>query len=354
MATGIVKTSTITILIGILAYIIANFKSEIKCGLLTTAIQLTFFAKIYFGGALFMEGISGDKPALNINLGYWNDLQMKSIWLSRFFLQDQFLFKSWEQRVHGDILNKITEQYKQLNLTVNSITTQLPTFQWGNIDRETFVREYVAKGAPVVIKGFPSKASKIWSADYFASNYGDHRIDVINTSSVVSVSSTLSEFVRQTQLGEPLYLRSLSDIFDKHKELIEDVGFHTFDDYMEGTYMTSQIFMNNNLKVGSGTSYHCANFNNLFFQIVGRKKWTFVDPQYEALMYPMFNAKVMDVASFVTTIALAQPDMMEKYFPLYKLAPKMVVTLEPGDVLMNPPWNWHMVTYIYIYIYILL
>jgi ribosomal protein L16 Arg81 hydroxylase len=112
---------------------------------------------------------------------------------------------------------------------------------------------------------------------------------------------------------------------------------------MAGTYMTSQIFMSNNLKKGSGTSYHCANFNNLFFQIVGRKKWTFVDPQYESMMYPMFNAKSMDVASFITMVALSQPDLMEKYYPLYKLAPKMEATLEPGDVLMNPPWNWHMV-----------
>eukprot|EP01034_Spumella_vulgaris_P024958 gene24958-31359_t len=51
----------------------------------------------------------------------------------------------------------------------------------------------------------------------------------------------------------------------------------------------------------------------------------------------------MDVASFLSTVALAQPDMMKEHFPLYALAPKMTVVLEPGDVLMNPPWNWHMV-----------
>ena len=44
----------------------------------------------------------------------------------------------------------------------------------------------------------------------------------------------------------------------------------------------------------------------------------------------------MDMASFVTTVALANQTMMDTYFPLYELAPKSTVVLEPGDVLMNP------------------
>ena len=69
---------------------------------------------------------------------------------------------------------------------------------------------------------------------------------------------------------------------------------------------------------GSGTSYHCANFNNLFFQINGRKKWTFVSPRYNALMYPMFNEKSMDVASFLSVVALNDEEAMNESFPLYK------------------------------------
>lgn len=91
------------------------------------------------------------------------------------------------------------------------------------------------------------------------------------------------------------------------------------------------------MKKSAGTSYHCANFNNLFFQIQGRKRWTFVDSRYNALMYPMFNPKSMDVASFLTSIAINDTEIMTRYFPLYKFAPKMVATLEPGDVLFNPP-----------------
>jgi len=333
--------------IGLLALLGGFFKHETKSMLMATFIQSRLFSNVYFGWALLANGMSGDRPHLNVHIGYFNNLQMKTIWLSRYFSQDQFLFKDWESRVHRQILDTVTEQYKQLNLTEASITTQVPTFQWGEIDKDTFLRDYVQRGFPVIIKGFPSKAAKVWSSQYFASTYGSHKIEAINTSAIVSVQTTLADFIRNTENGEPLYVRSLSDIFDKHKELIDDVGFHTFDDYMSGNYMTSQIFMSNSLKKGSGTSYHCANFNNLFFQINGRKKWTFVDPQHEAMMYPMFNAKMMDVASFLTTVVLAQPEVMEKYYPLYKLAPKMEAILEPGDILMNPPWNWHMVILIF-------
>ena len=50
----------------------------------------------------------------------------------------------------------------------------------------------------------------------------------------------------------------------------------------------------------------------------------------------MFNKKAMDVGSFITFTALANRTVMEKHFPLYHYAPKMVATLQPGDILMNP------------------
>lgn len=100
------------------------------------------------------------------------------------------------------------------------------------------------------------------------------------------------------------------------QELVDDVGYKDFSKHVNTQLITAQIFMG--MSRGSGTSYHCANFNNLFFQINGRKKWTFVSPRYNALMYPMFNEKSMDVASFLTVIALSSQDIMDTYFPLYK------------------------------------
>lgn len=331
-----------SVLAAALAAVLFNFKLEVKSALMAATIQTKLFGNAYFGGALLMDGFSADRPQFDIDIGYWNNLKLKGIWLGRYFLQDQFAFKQLELKVQSNILQRLTAQYKERGIDKSSLISPVAAFRWGDIDQDTFFKDYVQKGVPVVIKGFPSKAAKEWTPAYFAKHYGDHKIDVIDTLAVRSVNSTISDFVQRSSKGEPLYLRSLSDIFDKHPELSEDIGFHALDDFMRSQYMTAQIFMGNG-KVGSGTSYHCANFNNLFFQVAGRKKWTFVDPQYEALMYPMFNAKSMDVASFLTTVVLSQPDVMAEYFPLYALAPKLTAVLEPGDVLMNPPWYWHMI-----------
>lgn len=44
------------------------------------------------------------------------------------------------------------------------------------------------------------------------------------------------------------------------------LGHRKFDDYMKARFITAQIFAG--MTSTSGTSYHCANFNNLFFQVI--------------------------------------------------------------------------------------
>jgi len=318
------------------------FRSELKASLMAAGVQLTLFSNIYFGLALLAPGYSGDAPPVELDIGYANDLQMKGIYLLRFFLKDQFLLSSVEAKIHQDIQNRLEKQYKALGWTKKDLTLSIPTVQWGSITAEEFFTQYAQLGRPVIIKGFSSHAVKHWSAEYFKTKYGDYKIEVINISSIAPIRTTIGEFVDMSSKGEPLYLRSLSDIFDVHPELTDELGVRSFDNWMNSQYMTSQIFISNGRR-GSGTSYHCANFNNLFFMIRGRKKWTFVDPNYTPLMYPMLNAKSMDAGSFVTTVALANETMMKEYFPLYELIPKQEAIVEPGDLLLNPPWNWHMI-----------
>ena len=172
-----------------------------------------------------------------------------------------------------------------------------------------FLDNYVRSGVPVVIKNFSNKAIRDWSAQYFAEKYPNHLADVINTSSVTTQQATLSEFFEKSSKGEPLYLRSLSNIFDVDPSLVDEVGFRAFDKYMDGQYLASQIFMNTGRK-NTGTSYHCANFNNLFFMIKGRKKWTFVDPNYTPLMVSLVSPPLPTVytpLSIINNICFCAP-----------------------------------------------
>jgi hypothetical protein len=56
----------------------------------------------------------------------------------------------------------------------------------------------------------------------------------------------------------------------------------------------------------------------------------------------MFNKKAMDVASFLTTIALNNSEVMEESFPLYKVC-SLINTLQSVCVwlltLVYLPWN---------------
>lgn len=154
---------------------------ELKSALITTFIQTSLFANNWFGLALFNRGLSLDPPPLDINIGYANELQLKFIWLSRWFIEDQFLFSNYEKKIHDSIYHNLITQYEQNNWTEKDLITSIPTFDFKDITSDEFLKEYVQKGIPVVIKNFQNKAYNLWSTEYFHNKYGNHVIEVQRT-----------------------------------------------------------------------------------------------------------------------------------------------------------------------------
>jgi len=340
-------TAFITILIAILA---VYFKTELYAAAVACTIQISLYANNYFFLSLFFNGFTPENSHFpSLNMGNHNILTMKWIYVFRYMFKDQFFMSSLADETLTDIETRLHKQFNDNGWNISTFSeVPVPTIQWGDISPEEFHSNYVVPGVPVILKNVPTSARELWSPEFFASNYGEHEIDVVNTITQSVLRMNMSRYVdahrsdTDPERGtDTWYIRALSDIFDAYPELSEQVNPQQFGEYLKSRFITSQIFMG--MVQSSGTSYHCANFNNLFFQIQGRKKWTFVSPQYNALMYPMFNEKSMDVASFVTTVALGSDDIMKSHFPLYQYAPKMTAVLEPGDVLMNPPWQWHMI-----------
>jgi hypothetical protein len=96
----------------------------------------------------------------------------------------------------------------------------------------------------------------------------------------------------------------------------------------------SQLFIG---KYGTGTPIHNAQSYNLFYMIDGSKKWYFIDPADQCLAYPFYHNGVPAAFSFCP-----YPDEYEKEtFPLHPYCPYYTATLQPGDILFNPPWWWH-------------
>ena len=93
----------------------------------------------------------------------------------------------------------------------------------------------------------------------------------------------------------------------------------------------SQLFFGGK---GTGTTFHCAMKSNFFFNIKGRKKWTFIDPKYSKYMKGALSNSALFVVS------------KHDYFKNKSLldnVPKYEIILEEGDVLFNPCWWWHCV-----------
>ena len=135
-----------------IATIAAYFRHETKAAAIALFIQLRLFSNIYFGGALLFSGLSGDPAPVKLDIGYYNEMCMKFIWISRYFFSDQFLFSSFEKKVHASILSKLKDN------RVTELVYPITTLNWNETNELDFYKNYAQKGVPVIIKGYPGKA----------------------------------------------------------------------------------------------------------------------------------------------------------------------------------------------------
>jgi hypothetical protein len=92
-------------------------------------------------------------------------------------------------------------------------------------------------------------------------------------------------------------------------------------------------------KGGSTTRLHSVMTNQLYVQVEGEQRWVVVPPSYDPVMNPAPTAtpgiSISDLDPFA-------PDPSE--FGMFWYVDRYEVTLDPGDVLFNPPFHWHSVT----------
>lgn len=81
-----------------------------------------------------------------------------------------------------------------------------------------------------------------------------------------------------------------------------------------------------------GSDFHCAGANNYFIQVVGHKRWEFVMPKYSPWMWPL-KGGLVNMWTGNKNIAQDSAHVPREY-----------VDLHPGDLLLNPPWQWHKIT----------
>jgi len=327
--------------------------------LLTTNMVLSSGIHGFYGLGLLTGERLGVNPVGYVPIGYWNSLKLKILYTARFHMRDNFLWEEWLDSIHADIV----EDFEARGVPKDdNAVHEIPTYEWGSIDGPTFYAKHVRMGRPGIIRNVPLKAMS-WTPKELARRAGDFVADNRCLDGSVKTRS-LAEYVADTREDvedkDRCYFDNNQKVFVAHPELEEDLEMWRFAEYMQpgvaplpanattgprpSMYMFSQLFMT--VRNGLGALYHAANYNNLFLMMHGEKKWTFVDPSNSFLCYPLLNSLMRDSKSFVNWHVTHNPnstEMIKDMFPLFRYAPKYVFTLRKGDVMLNPPWNWHMV-----------
>lgn len=216
----------------------------------------------------------------------------------------------------------------------------------GEFEPSDLVRLFREGMRPVVLRGFAKEhpATKHWTPEFFLETYGSFKLWYSSTEHLwVEDGACLGDMIRNTLAGDKTrtYVENLSDIFNRYPELHDQLELDRVAQFLSGIasyHRIAQLFIGG---PGTGAAFHCANELNCFFNIYGQKKWTFVHPKYAAAMYSTIFNKGIFVGSLVKHNA--PRGFLEAKQPLYNRIPKLEVVLEPGDMLINPPWWWHAV-----------
>jgi len=229
----------------------------------------------------------------------------------------------------------------------------LPNGSFTQVDRrkgislDEFYSEYVNKGKPLVLSGQALNwpCVKEWSLDYFKELHGSDEIILVDQDKMdlSHKKTTLYKIIDNIKEGNKSYYR-FYPLLQRHPEHLADfdVVWLRKQKKNKSIIESFQVFM------GSKDSYtplHNSCLSNLFVQTYGKKKWRLysnkdiavIDPDPARNIYRHAPIR-KDGNSFN-----AFEENYERPFHLYQKLNGLETTLEPGDILYNPPHYWHTV-----------
>jgi hypothetical protein len=226
--------------------------------------------------------------------------------------------------------------------------------QYDDLSPEKFRQEYLSSARPMVFRGAAKNwpCTRKWSPEYFGDKYGDDQVILINdhiaTDESVEETITLREIIDNLDSEKAKYARFVP-ILDNHPELFDDFDTSWLSQRIhkkglvklwgnkgKGTSLRSHLFIG---RKNAKTDVHCALTNNFFVNVYGKKRWFLISPEYNPMIYSPVN---WGPGVFGTEVSPLDRD--DPKHPLWKHVKGYMVTLNPGDVLFNPPFWWHHVT----------
>ena len=223
-------------------------------------------------------------------------------------------------------------------------------------------RELIKNKRPVVLRQFlKAKTTDYFAWEKFLKEYGDAPVK-LTCPLYDGYDGSLKEVER-----EGVYMQNGESLIANSPDLIEKTGLSEIAQQWipkSFRFALGQLFVGG--KNNTGSPYHCAGEYNVFMMLHGKKKWTFIDPEFSPLLLP---TRVSPTHSYfghgyspdtlhspvshyqyvkqtdecrehtkkVYSHEALDPELDDKI----RAIPKITVTLEPGDVLINAPFWWH-------------
>ncbi len=199
--------------------------------------------------------------------------------------------------------------------------------------------ECIRSQQPAVIKNFQFKA-KSWTVNEILKNYGEMEFLLTQQG-----NGFKKQPLREIK-GNDLYLANSGRFTDNIPNFLDHFApisckrLWSRADRQSPRYLTSyQLFMSDHPDLGTPCHNDLSGDCNLFFQIEGRKQWTFIDPIFTLMIYPVMPPEPSYGESLIDQYDMT-PDPKAR---LFQYCPHQEVILEPGDVLFIPPYYWHSV-----------
>ncbi|ACX95798.1 cupin-like domain-containing protein [Halothiobacillus neapolitanus] len=227
---------------------------------------------------------------------------------------------------------------------------------------------------PVLIKGgaLQWRAFKEFDLDFFEKNYGDVDVPVHAEPNEIYPDNgkpvplknfyqmdyvPIRDLVKSVVTDERYSAKAIEDITHENggsmiKDYCDLAQIHSYAGLAEyknkwyfkrtpvGYVVSKQLFIQSQR---SHTLWHTEPGYNYFVAIEGIKNWRVTSPYYSPGLYTVIKDNATYHVSRVD--GREQNDVIARRgFPLYQYMPKYSITVEPGDILMLPPWWWHTVS----------
>ncbi len=206
----------------------------------------------------------------------------------------------------------------------------------------TVFADYVRRGRPVVITGaMDDWPARRWSADYFRRTYGDRVLPVapIRDGKVVYGADfgvryeqiRFGEWVDGLEAGSPPPYYAAFHIAEVLPDLANDLRIPSF--CPPAPWWQVRFWMS---PADTGSPMHQDLPDNLFSQLIGRKRVILVPPRDS---WRMYRQPLTSHLPQYSRVDAEHPDLAR--FSRFARARQMVVELEPGDLLYLPRLWWH-------------